>query len=219
MKPITWLRKFADRGDQGHPVATLAFYGPDDKKASKAVLGTIDSEGAEPQLHKWFAESPGIDLRYNIKLQNAWIEIIRREGIQSLAMMEEINGCPHEEGIDYPLGQECPECPFWARRPRPVDLLSPPAAVVTAIASYRRDQWEELLASAADREELEDTWEEWKQGIEKVIAGLQARSIPFVRVPLDIEEIKQFCEEQGIPNDSRARANLAMRKAEDKGLA
>jgi hypothetical protein len=25
-----------------------------------------------------------------------------------------IIGCPHEEGIDYPLGRTCPQCPFWA---------------------------------------------------------------------------------------------------------
>ena len=42
----------------------------------------------------------------------------------------------------------------------------------------------------------------------------QARGIPYVRVPLDIEEVKQFCEEQGIANDGKARAALAARKAE-----
>ena len=112
MKPITWLRKLARRSDQGYPVATLAFYGPDDKKASKAVLGIILSKDSEVQLHKWFRESPDADLRYDIKLQNAWIEIIRREGLRSVAMIEEINGCPHEEGQDYPLGEVCPACPF-----------------------------------------------------------------------------------------------------------
>ena len=218
MKPITWLRKFADRGDQGHPVATLAFYGPDDKKASKAVLGIFASQGAEPQLHKWFAESLDMDLRYNIKLQNTWIEIIRREGVRSLSMMEEINGCPHEEGVDYPLGEVCPTCPFWAHRRRPVNLVSSQPNVVTAIATYRPDQWEELLASAADRERLEDAWEEWNQGVEKFIAGLEARRIAFIRIPLDIAEIKQFCEEQGIPNDGAARATLANHKAEEEGL-
>jgi hypothetical protein len=64
------------------------------------------------------------------------------------------------------------------------------------------------------REQLEDTWEEWNAGIEKLIAGLEARSIPYVRVLLDVDEIKQFCEEQGIPNDAKARSNLAIRKAE-----
>jgi hypothetical protein len=211
MKPITWLRKFAHRGDQGYPVATLAFYGPDDKKASKAVLGVILSKDSEVQLHKWFRESPDADLRYDIKLQNAWIEIIRREGVRSVAMIEEINGCPHEEGQDYPLGQVCPACPFWAHRRRP---LEPRATVLTAIATYRQDQWETLLAAAADRDTMDETWEKWNAGIEKLIAGLEARSIPYVRVLLDVEEIEQFCEEQGIPNDAKARSNLAIRKAE-----
>ena len=119
MKPITWLGKLAKRGERGYPVATLAFYGPDDRKASKAVLGIIVSQDADPHLHKWFREVPDADLRYDVKLQNAWIEIMRREGVRSLAMLEAINGCPHEEGIDYPLGQVCPACPFWANRRRP----------------------------------------------------------------------------------------------------
>jgi hypothetical protein len=126
-------------------------------------------------------------------------------------MMEEINGCPHEEGVDYSLGQVCPTCPFWAKRRRPLD---PPATVLTAIASYKPDQWEALLATAADREKLDHTWEQWNAGVEKLIAGLEAMSVPWVRVQLDIEEIKQFCEEQGIPNDGKARADLAIRKAE-----
>jgi hypothetical protein len=126
-------------------------------------------------------------------------------------MLEEINGCPHEEGVDYPLGQVCPACPFWAHRRRPVN---PPGAVLPAIASYEPDQWGALLATVADREKMEDTWKEWNAGAEKLIAEFEKRGIPCVRVPLDVEEIKQYCEEQGIPNDANARSNLAMRKAE-----
>jgi hypothetical protein len=64
MNSITWLRKSANRGDQGHPIATLAFCGPGDKKASEAVLGIFASKGTEPQLRRWLAESPEMDLRY-----------------------------------------------------------------------------------------------------------------------------------------------------------
>jgi len=28
-------------------------------------------------------------------------------------MTNGVIGCPHEEGIDYPLGEDCPFCPFW----------------------------------------------------------------------------------------------------------
>jgi hypothetical protein len=31
-------------------------------------------------------------------------------------------GCPHEEEIDYPKGEACPHCPFWAGRERPFGL-------------------------------------------------------------------------------------------------
>jgi hypothetical protein len=112
MKSITRLRKFAKRRDKGYPVATLIFYGPDDKKASKAVLAIIASEGADPQLQKWFRKSPNADLRYGIDLQNTWLEVIRREGVRNVAMIEEINGCPHEEGVDYPLGRSVPNAHF-----------------------------------------------------------------------------------------------------------
>ncbi|HEY2122822.1 MAG TPA: hypothetical protein VGH07_04445 [Chthoniobacterales bacterium] len=215
MKPITWLRRFANRGHRSYPVAALAFYGPDNRKASKGVLGIIPVADAEPELHKWFRHLPEADLRYDIKLQNAWIEIIRREGVQTLVLLEEINGCPHEEGIDYPLGEECPQCPFWAHRERPID--SPPTTTggPVAVATYRPDQWEALLASADDRANLEETWEQWNADVEELLEKMRAEGIPFTCVELDVEEINQFCKEQGIPNDGKARANFVLRKAQE----
>ena len=141
MKPITRLRKFKNRGDRHYPMASLAFYGPDDRKASKAVLGIQPNRDADIELHKWVRDSPEADLRYDVKLQNTWIEIIHREGVRSLAMMEEIFGCPHEEGIDYPVGEVCSECPFWADRP-PIEP-KPVTRVYTAIASYKPEQWQD----------------------------------------------------------------------------
>ena len=35
-----------------------------------------------------------------------------------IAVMHSIFGCPHEEGIDYPDGGVCPQCPFWATHDR-----------------------------------------------------------------------------------------------------
>ena len=104
------------RRGEGLPRRHVIFYGPDDKKASKVVLGIIPSEESDPQQHKWFRKSPDADLRYDIDLQNTWLEIISREGVRRVAMIEEIYGCPHEEGVDYPVGEVCPECPFWADR-------------------------------------------------------------------------------------------------------
>ncbi len=216
MKPITRLRKLAKRREKGYPIATIIFYGPDDKKASKVVLGIIASEEAEPQLHKWFRKSPNADLRYDIDLQNTWLEIIRREGVHRVAMIEEINGCPHEEGVDYALGEVCPECPFWADRQRPFEPQPPPNFLM-AVATYREDQWDRLRASAADRDSMDETWEKWNAGIEEVIANLESQGHAYVCVQLDVEEIEEYCKEKGVPNDSKARLALAILKAERSG--
>ena len=37
----------------------------------------------------------------------------RRHGVKSVGMSEGNLGCPHEEGDDFPLGGDCPFCPFW----------------------------------------------------------------------------------------------------------
>ena len=43
---------------------------------------------------------------------------LRSHGVDSVAMTDRIIGCPHEEGTDYPEGEECPQCPFWKGRDR-----------------------------------------------------------------------------------------------------
>jgi len=215
VKPITRLRKFKNRGDRHYPMASLAFYGPDDRKASKAVLGIQPNRDADIELHKWVRDSPEADLRYDVKLQNTWIEIIRREGVRSLAMMEEIFGCPHEEGIDYPVGEVCPECPFWADRP-PIEPKPLTPRTYTAIASFKPEQWEKLLATADDRDNLGKTWEEWNARVESLTKKISARGMPVIRVVLDVDEINQYCKEHGVPNNGETRSKLAIIKGEEQ---
>jgi hypothetical protein len=114
--PISVLRRAARRGDQGFPMGTVAFYGPDDRRASKVVLGIIAYEGAEPQLHKWNSETG--DLRQHTAILQQIINRMREHGVKSVAMVDRIIGCPHEEGIDYPAEQVCPQCSFWRGRNR-----------------------------------------------------------------------------------------------------
>ena len=115
-KPITNLRKKAKHGDQGFPRATLAFYGPDDTKATKAVVGIFLREGDEGTIHCYFSEEK--DVRFKIDVQEDILARLREHGVRTLVMREKIFGCPHEEGIDYPEGEDCPRCPFWKGRDR-----------------------------------------------------------------------------------------------------
>ncbi len=51
------LTKKAKKGFRGFPVATVAFYGPDNRRASKLTVGIVLAENQEAvELKQWFAE-------------------------------------------------------------------------------------------------------------------------------------------------------------------
>ena len=107
------IGKAARKGFRGYPVATVAFYGPDDQRASKVAVGIVMSEDAEPEtLERWFSDST--DVRYDLAIASEVHAFITSNGAKTVVATGQINGCPHEEGVDYPDGQVCPECPFWA---------------------------------------------------------------------------------------------------------
>ena len=110
------LTKKAKKGFGGYPVATVAFYGPTDKKATKLVVSILAHEDAEADpMRKWFSDA---DLRNDpVALEEA-LSFIREHETKSVVMPERIIGCPHEEGVDYPEGESCPQCPFWKGRDR-----------------------------------------------------------------------------------------------------
>jgi hypothetical protein len=115
-QPDKWLRKKAKQGMRGYPVGTIAFYGPDNQRASKVAVSVIPQEGAEPKLRRWFAETH--DVRAEKGVLDEIVAYLREHSVRSVAMVDGIIGCPHEEGIDYPMGESCPQCLYWKGRDR-----------------------------------------------------------------------------------------------------
>ncbi|MFQ5923717.1 MAG: hypothetical protein ACE5M4_12825 [Anaerolineales bacterium] len=111
------LGKKARRGFRGYPVATMAFYGPTDELATKVAVGIVLAEGAEPsEMQRWYSEEQ--DVRVDPEILEEMVAFVERYEARSVVMTDRIIGCPHEEGIDYPEGKPCPQCPFWAGRDR-----------------------------------------------------------------------------------------------------
>jgi hypothetical protein len=80
---------------------------------------------------------------------------LRNQGIKDTLSYDRIIGCPHEEGLDYPIGRTCPQCPFWAGIDRfthepisaPVAKMSP-NEVLAELAKDRTTHPLEALGSA-----------------------------------------------------------------------
>jgi hypothetical protein len=112
-----WLDKKARRGVRGYPVGTIAFYGPDSRLATKVAVGIVPAPESEPaELRRWVVETG--DVRTDETVSTEIVMFLREHDVRSVAMADNMLGCPHEEGIDYPKGEVCPHCPYWAGRNR-----------------------------------------------------------------------------------------------------
>jgi hypothetical protein len=54
------------------------------------------------------------DVTTSPKVRREMREFFEQHGVKSVAVSEGNMGCPHEEGEDFPDGDDCPFCPFWA---------------------------------------------------------------------------------------------------------
>jgi len=217
-------KKSKERGKAKLPVVTVAYYGPDDKTATKVAVGLVKEWGKGPvELKRWW----GQDVTRDIGIQRQVADFIVIHRAKSVVVTEGIIGCPHEEGIDFPSGQECPYCPFWRGNQPDVKTsifgtgpdrqLTPKpdkSAVVMAVATYKREQWDKLLEVADDRNELESSWEEWKAGHEETIALLRGQGLEPIEISIDVDALQEFCRKRGFKNDSGARAEYAAYRAQ-----
>jgi hypothetical protein len=101
--------KHGEPGEVRYPIGTVALYGPNDKITTKIAASVILHRGAEPILQRWV----GTNVKDDPKVQREIGEFFQRHGVHSVAATERNMGCPHEEGEDFPEGEDCPFCPFW----------------------------------------------------------------------------------------------------------
>lgn len=91
------------------PVGTLVYYGPDDKTVTKIVAGVFLEKDGDPLRKNWVGDGVTTNPQVIAELGR----FFKDYGVTRVVMTKGIVGCPHEAGIDYPLGEECPFCPFW----------------------------------------------------------------------------------------------------------
>ena len=94
-----------------YPLATVAPYGPDDKTVTKLAVGIIPSEesGECSALKRW----GGTKVASDEKVAREMFSFMWQHGVKTVGTAPAILGCPHEEGEDFPTGEDCPFCPFW----------------------------------------------------------------------------------------------------------
>ena len=138
-----------------YPLATISAYGPDNTRATKLVVGIQRRAGQKSPMEMRSWSSDAGDVRHDQVIAAELADWLRSRGIKDTVSYDRIIGCPHEEGIDYPMGRACPQCPFWSGIDRfthepiaaPIPKISP-EEVLIELARDRNTHPVEALESA-----------------------------------------------------------------------
>ena len=152
----------SQRSRAKYPLATIAAYGPDNRRATKLVVGILRRAGQKnpSPMRSWSTDAG--DIRNDPVAATELADWLRSQGIKDTVSYDRIIGCPHEEGIDYPIGRTCPQCPFWAgidrftREPivAPVATMSPDQVLIELGKDRTTHPLEPLASADAHRDVL-----------------------------------------------------------------
>ena len=147
-----------------YPFASIAIYGPDATRATKMVAAvfTRPSSGDADAMEAWTVDSG--DVRNDPVVATHLTAWLKRHGVKNTTMTDRIIGCPHQEGIDYPMGRTCPQCPFWANIDRfthepivrPEATMSPDEVLEELSLQHSAPPLDALVSADAHRAALTD---------------------------------------------------------------
>jgi len=83
---------------------------------------------------------------------------------------------------------------------------------IVGFAIYLAEQWNQLLESADDRNQLEDTWLEWNNDMIKFKMELQSKGIEVKDIIVDINELLAYCKKHKLKNNVATRSRYVSEK-------
>jgi hypothetical protein len=92
-----------------YPLATIIYYGPDDRTPTKIAVSVLNQAQEVLAIERW----TGSNVANSPEVKAGIDAFITKHRVKEIVINEKIMGCPHEEGIDFPEGEDCPFCPFW----------------------------------------------------------------------------------------------------------
>jgi hypothetical protein len=95
-----------------YPLGVVTMYGPDGSFTTLVVASVMEDEDAQPVHRRWF----GSTVKSDVKVKQEIADFFLEHDVHSVVLVRENIGCPHEEGLDYPVGEDCPFCPYWKGR-------------------------------------------------------------------------------------------------------
>jgi hypothetical protein len=78
--------------------------------------------------------------------------------------------------------------------------------VVVGLAWFDRRQWKRLTEVVEDRNELDETYEQWQQSALDAAQVMEREGKTVEKVHIEVESLVSWCKEKGLPVNGKARA-------------
>jgi len=74
------------------------------------------------------------------------------------------------------------------------------------------EDWERLRDISDDKEQLEDTWFEWNDGIHKLEDLFRQKGVVYEEILIDLDELIQYCRREELKIDAESRSRFTVKK-------
>lgn len=83
---------------------------------------------------------------------------------------------------------------------------TPERTVVVGVAWFDRKQWKRLTEAVEDRNELDDTYEQWQKSALDAVRMIEGQGQKVEMVHVEVESLVSWCTERGLPVNGNSRA-------------
>ncbi len=80
---------------------------------------------------------------------------------------------------------------------------------VVGLGWWQAKQWKRLKEISEDRDNLEDTYEEWRKNASGVIRELEAQGQIIKKISINLEDLMIWSNENNLPVNGASRANYS----------
>jgi len=83
---------------------------------------------------------------------------------------------------------------------------TPERTMVVGVAWFDRKQWKRLTEAVEDRNELDDTYEQWQKSALDAVRMIEGQGQKVEMVHVEVESLVSWCTERGLPVNGNSRA-------------
>jgi hypothetical protein len=83
---------------------------------------------------------------------------------------------------------------------------TPDRTLAVGLAWFDRKQWKRLTEVVENRNELDNTYEQWEQSALDAVRMIERQGQKVERVHVEVESLVSWCKEKGLPVNGQSRA-------------